>query len=88
MAKENLRNLVQALRTEIEHSGPPSAEVQHRLNGLLTQLEGEVEGAQPAPGREGLLNNVKDSVHQLEAEHPKLTAMLIEIMRTLGGAGI
>ncbi len=82
------------LRQGIDVSGPAPGPERERLLALVAQLEAQLEAAQTAEsegdeaGSDGALTPLREAVEHFEAEHPKLTALMIEVMRSLGGAGI
>ncbi len=93
--KDGLQQALANLRREIDAAGPAEGPERERLLALVAQLETQLEPpsdaeAEPDADEEepSVLAPLREAVEQFESEHPKLTAMLIEVMRSLGGAGI
>ena len=96
MPSEKLHQALEELRREIQASGLAPGPSRDRLEALIACIEagaeesGETSDAQTGEDTEhaGLIDTVRDSIGQLEVEHPTLTQALIQIMTSLGGAGI
>ena len=86
MEKEKLNGYIEQLRSEITGLGKNNAEKAERLKNLADKIEQAV-----ARGDEGSLLagiNLGDSIRQMEAEHPTITAVLDRIAKTLSNMGI
>ncbi|HPF13777.1 MAG: DUF4404 family protein [Planctomycetes bacterium] len=88
MQNEKLHQAVAALKKEIEQAGLASGPAYDRLTALLADIERQIEDPEDEAQKEGLLDNMRDSIGHLEVEHPRVTSALIQIMTSLGGAGI
>ncbi len=85
MDQDELRLTLADLRAQRDALSPESP-AREPLEKLITRLEQHLED--PESDREGLLEGLKHSVQQFEAEHPKLTLTLNQIMMKLSAMGI
>ncbi len=85
--KEQLANL-RALVNEIGAQKPESLKPESlaRLNRLVSDIEERIEGG--GGTRPDLADTVRDAIRHFEVEHPRATAVLNDIMVTLGNMGI
>jgi len=74
------------LRKEINRLAVDDVESRKRLDQLITDLEAKLE--KPDEENDGLMVNLKDAIKHFEAEHPRATAILNDIMVTLSNMGI
>lgn len=88
MQSAKLREALEELRAEINHSDMSAGPARDRLNGLITELERKIENPDDSDQNASLIENVRDSIGQLEVEYPRTTTILNQIMTTLGGIGI
>ncbi len=88
MHSDKLRAALEELRAEINHADLTEGPARERLNALITDLERKLEDPDDEEHHASLLGNVKDSIGQLELEHPRATTILNQIMTSLGGIGI
>jgi hypothetical protein len=86
MPQNKLHKSLERLRDEVNHLAADDIESRERLNNLITDLE--VKLARPEDEDEGLMDNLKESIQHFEAEHPRATAILNDIMVTLSNMGI
>ena len=88
MHSDKLREALEELRAEINHADLNDGPARERLNTLISDLERKLEHPDDEEHHASLLGNVKDSIGQLELEHPRATTILNQIMTSLGGIGI
>lgn len=74
------------MRKEINRLAVDDVESRKRLDQLITDLEAKLE--KPDEENDGLMVNLKDAIKHFEAEHPRATAILNDIMVTLSNMGI
>ena len=88
MPDDRLRQSLSELRSELERLETEEAQVRERLDALIAGVEMHL--AQPADSaqQQSLVEDVRQSISQLEVSHPRTTAILNEIMVTLGNMGI
>lgn len=86
MKNQKLHEDLKRLRDEINHLAADEVESREKLNQLIGELEAKLEN--PDEDDEGLMDNVKDAIKHFEAEHPRATAILNDIMVTLSNMGI
>jgi hypothetical protein len=87
MPDQKLRDDIAALRAELEHGATRDPDLRARLRQLLDDLEQRLGGMDESQHRR-LLDDLQDAVRQFEAEHPRATGILNEIMVTLSNMGI
>jgi len=86
MTTRKLHNDLDRLRDEINHLAADDVESRNKLNQLISELEAKLE--KPDEENDGLMVNLKDAIKHFEAEHPRATAILNDIMVTLSNMGI
>lgn len=87
MSSEDLRELIDRLRREVEALPDDDVDARQRLNTII----GELDKKLAEPGTEdhhGLVSNLQDSIKELEVRHPDTTTLLNNIMMTLANMGI
>ncbi len=82
MSREHLTQLLHRLRAELATLEDRAA--QPRLQALVEDLERELAEA-PAGG---VTQELKRRLETFEVEHPRVTAILNDVMLTLGNLGI
>jgi len=88
MQSEKLRQSLEELRTAINASDLADGPARENLNRLISDIEGKLANPDDTARHATLVDNVKDSIQQLELEHPRATTILNQIMAALGGVGI
>lgn len=86
MKNQQLHEDLKRLRNEVNQLAVDDVESREKLNRLIGELEAKLEN--PDEDDEGLMDNVKDTIKHFEAEHPRATAILNDIMVTLSNMGI
>ncbi len=91
MADQNLRDLLERLHEELEHTDA----VDEKGDEMLRHLDADIRGLLKRSGRgadieadEPVLERLQDTIDHLEATHPQLTTVLSEMMTILSNAGI
>jgi len=88
MTNENLKKDLDKLRGEINSVAGNDPHAKQRLNSLISNLEKRLEDSALAEDDDGLLENIREEISNFEAEHPRATAILNDIMVTLSNMGI
>jgi hypothetical protein len=86
MSQSELKHLVSLLRAELDRaqSGDPKA-LSH-MGPLLSDLDQALSGEDAHA--EGLRERLEAHIREFEVEHPRLTAILNDVMVSLGNLGI
>ncbi len=87
MSRESLISDLERLRSEIGQVANSNPEAYRNLNKLISELEHRISDS-PEQDHEGLVERVKNEVTRFEAAHPRATAILNDILVTLGNMGI
>ena len=88
MPDDRLRQSLSELRSELERLEAEEAQVRERLDALIAGVELHLAEPADSARQQSLVEDVRQSISQLEVSHPRTTAILNEIMVTLGGMGI
>lgn len=80
MAKTDIENTIAELRSELAGLSPDQADIARHVEELIDELEAH-DDATP-------LERVADRVRQVEVEHPRITAVLNDLMVKLSSMGI
>ena len=88
MSDQKLRQSLDELRSELERLEAEEAQVRDRLDALISGVEMRLEKPEDASHHQTLVEDVRQSISQFEVSHPRATAILNEIMVTLGNMGI
>ena len=86
MKNHQLHEDLNRLRAEINQLAADKVESREKLNKLIGELEARMEN--PDEDDERLIDNLKDAIKHFEAEHPRATTILNDIMVTLSNMGI
>jgi DNA gyrase/topoisomerase IV subunit A len=84
--EENQQQLdasLKRLRSELESADEPTRE---RLQALIERVERQLEGGEEQ--RRGLIKELEEEIMHFEVEHPRLTAIVNDIMVALSNMGI
>ena len=87
MSRENLVRDLERLRSEIDGVARNNPDAYRKLNELINDLERQVSES-PDSNHVGLSERVRDELVRFEAAHPRATAILNDILVTLGNMGI
>jgi chaperonin cofactor prefoldin len=84
--KEKLSETLDSLRAEIDRLHTDDTESKERLEKLVQSLENKLEN--PDDEGQSLQEGIKDSITHFEVSHPRITAILNDIMMALSNMGI
>ena len=87
MTRRKIHDDLERLWAEISHLAADDVASRNRLDQLVNELETKLENPD-AVEDDGLMNNLKEAIAHFETEHPRATAILNDIMVTLGNMGI
>ena len=87
MTDQQLHTDLERLRAEVNNLSEDNPVTREKLNVLISDIENRLDESSENDD-EGLLNSLKESIHQFETEHPRATAILNDIMVTLSNMGI
>jgi hypothetical protein len=87
MTQDQLKNTINELRAELTNLSPKDEATRTHIEGLIVSLEQHLNEPDDA-NRNTLRENVSSSIERFEAEHPRITLILNQIMSTLSGSGI
>ena len=82
MSQKELHQLVEKLRDEL-NSLKVNDTGKNELNSLLTEIEKQLSESSVKETHEPLLKNIQSHIEQFEAEHPRMTNILSEVMNKL-----
>jgi hypothetical protein len=85
MGQPKLNESVEALRAEIRRLEVSHPEDKERLAALVAELD---QAARESSARGTLAGKVREAVLHFEVEHPKVTAILNDVLVSLGNVGI
>ena len=88
MSDEKLRKSLDELRSELERLEAEEAQVRERLNALIADVETQIDSPGDAEQGQSLVQDLRRSISEFEVSHPRATAILNQIMVTLGNMGI
>lgn len=88
MPDKRLRQSLEELRAELERLEAEEAQVRERLDALISGVETRLEKPDDTAHHQSLVQDVRQSISEFEVSHPRATAILNEIMVTLGNMGI
>jgi hypothetical protein len=83
MSREQLELLLTRLREELAALESAGTQVQPRLQTLIDDIEVQISAQD-----EGVTGELKRRVETFEVEHPRVTAILNDVMVTLSNLGI
>lgn len=87
MAEKEISEALYNLRSEIERLDDGNPDLKSRLEGLLDDLEDNLEASEDA-NHLHLVEDMKDAISQFEVQHPTLSGIVNELMLTLSNMGI
>lgn len=88
MKDQELRKLLEELHTEIEHTETVDETEQELLRDLGTHIDKLIERSENERVHFTTIEQLEDTLENLEVNHPTLTAMLSKLLATLSNAGI
>ena len=87
MTHPELHRTIVELRAELIHLGEDHERMVH-IQQLIAALEDHLNSSTSEPDKATLRESVSSAIERLEAEHPRVTLLLNQIMTTLSGSGI
>lgn len=88
MSETKLNEALQELKAQVAALQVDDADAKRRLEDLVEGLEKKLESPSDEEHHDTLLENVRDSVEHFEVEHPRITAILNDVMMALSNMGI
>lgn len=83
MEKAKLHQLLSQLKEELEQLDTDS-ETHQEISQLITDIENQIEAEHKA----SIIESLQMQINRFEVEHPKVSAILNDIMIKLGNMGI
>ena len=83
-----LQDELAKLRKEVNEAIDDNDAAREKLNLLISEIEKKLDEPTDEAQHNYLLKKIKDAIGQFESEHPRATAILNDIMITLGNMGI
>jgi len=87
MDNESLKNDLEKLRIEVNQVAANNPAARDKLIALITDLEKRIDSSSTEDD-ENLIEKIREEILSFEAEHPRATAILNDIMVTLSNMGI
>jgi len=84
----HLDELLAALRREMNALDVGDEATRERLDRLIVDIEGRAQNPQVVAGGEGLGGQLKASILKFEASHPRLAAVVNDVVDKLSAMGI
>jgi hypothetical protein len=88
MTGDKLRSDLERLRAELSGLARDDTAVRDKLDALINDIERRIHEPDDASAHHGLIAGLRDAIRHFEAEHPRATAILNDIMVTLSNMGI
>lgn len=88
MTRDEWQKSLASLRAEAETLDPDSARDRQRLDRLAADIEHHLENPGDAEHKTTVLEGLSSAVEHFEAEHPRLTVALNQLMMKLSSMGI
>jgi len=87
MSDQQLRKSLTELRAELDRLEAEEAKVRMRLDALIASVETHVDTPDDSAHHESLIQDLRESVLELEVSHPRATTILNQIAAALGNIG-
>lgn len=89
MTDQNLRDLLEKVHQELEHTEVTDESSRERLRHLEADIRDLLKrSGENLQTDESLLERLQDAIDHFETSHPRLTMMLSQMMTILSNAGI
>jgi len=88
MNEKKLQTELEKLRREVNMFATPDETTREKLNLLINDIEKKLDKPADAEHHRHLMVGIKDAISLFEADHPRATAILNDIMVTLSNMGI
>ncbi len=86
--REKLRQGLEALRTEIKNLKGADGESKQRLEDLAERVEKQLAESGEKNEHHNLIKELEEEIMRFEVAHPRLTAIINDLMVTLSNMGI
>ena len=87
MSDEQLRQSVTELRSELDRLEAEEAKVRERLKALIASVETHVDAPGDTAHHDSLVQDLRQTILELEVSHPRATGILNRITTTLANIG-
>lgn len=87
MPDKKLRQSLTELRAELGRLEAEEAKVRARLDAVIASVETHVDAPDDAAHHESLVEDLRESILELEVSHPRATTILNQIAAALGNIG-
>lgn len=88
MSQQKLNDAIDELKAQIAALELGDTQAKEKLQSLVEGLEEKIRSPEDTTHHHSLVEEVRDSVEHFEVEHPRLTAILNDLMMTLSNMGI
>ncbi len=88
MNRGELHEPIERLRAEIRKLGEDDEAIKQRMKRLLADLERKLESSEEPEHEPHLGESLRENIERFEAEHPRLTGVLNQLMIELSNMGI
>jgi hypothetical protein len=88
MSRDQLHQSLAALRAALAEFDTGDSEKRARIQSLIEALERQIDAPENPAASAELNESLPTLVEHFEVEHPRLTAILNDLMVTLSGMGI
>lgn len=88
MTQDQLQKTLAELRSELANLDARDEATRTHINGLMESLEQHLNEPANETIKGALRENFSSTIERFEAEHPRITLILNQIMNTLSGSGI
>lgn len=88
MTRSELHEPLERLQAEIKKLGEDDEAIKRRMQRLVADLERKLDSSDDSEHAPQLIEGVRENVERFEVEHPRLTAVLNQIMVILNNMGI
>ena len=87
MANEHLHQALTELRAELHRLEVKEANVRERLDAVIASVETHIDAPDDTVHHDSLVQNLSESILELEVSHPRASAILNKVMAALGNIG-
>ena len=88
MKLDKLQKTLAELKLELATLGSQDEAAKAHINELIEKLEHHINETPEPTNRIALQENFASTIERFEAEHPRITLILNQIMNTISGSGI
>jgi len=88
MNDTKLQSELEKLRREANNLTSDNNAAREKLNLLINDIEIKIDKPADEEHHHHLVRGIKEAIHQFEADHPRATAILNDIMVSLSNMGI